>query len=136
MRALAILVNVILEGNTPQSVHPILFGASLHGRKRAASDPSQWDTLYVASPPNVQEPKSSRPRGSTWHPSSLDTARFVGEAAAHASFRYLYKILPGYVMVKLDFKNAFNCVRRDKFVEAVEHIIPTLYSFVFCPLCI
>ena len=54
------------------------------------------------------------------------------EAAAHASHRYLHNILPGHAtcMLKLDFKNAFNCAGKDKFVKAVEHVIPTLYSFV------
>ena len=45
------------------------------------------------------------------------------EAAAHAVWLYS-------VLVKLDFKNAFNSIRRDKMLEAVKQHIPELFPFI------
>ena len=42
------------------------------------------------------------------------------EAAVHAARLYLNKADHNTVMVKLDFKNAFNSIRRDKMLEAVQ----------------
>ena len=53
------------------------------------------------------------------------------EAAAHATRRYIDSIRdrPDRAIVKLDFKNAFNCLRRDCMLEAVLQWIPELYAF-------
>ena len=53
------------------------------------------------------------------------------EATVHAARRYLESIrdCPDKVMVKLDFKNAFNCIRRDRMLEAVAELAPEIYAF-------
>ena len=53
------------------------------------------------------------------------------EAAVHATRRYIDSIRdsPDRAIVKLDFKNAFNCLRRDCMLEAVLQWIPELYAF-------
>ena len=53
------------------------------------------------------------------------------EAAVHAVHRYLDDMsnYPDKVVVKLDFKNAFNCLRRGRMLEAVQEWIPELYKF-------
>ena len=38
---------------------------------------------------------------------------------------------PGYQLLKLDFMNAFNCLRRDKILSAVKDSAPELFKFVF-----
>ena len=35
-----------------------------------------------------------------------------------------------HVLLKVDFRNAFNSVRRDKILEAVKSSIPELFHFV------
>ena len=52
------------------------------------------------------------------------------EAAVHTPRLYLSEADHDSVMVKLDFKNAFNSIRRDKMLEAVQKFIPELASFV------
>ena len=52
------------------------------------------------------------------------------EAAVHAVHCYLSNMGPDDAMVKLDFKNAFNSIRRDKMLEAVQSLCPILYPFV------
>ena len=52
------------------------------------------------------------------------------EAAIHALRRYAEYLPKDYVIVKLDFKNAFNTLRRDTMLKAVRREIPELYNFI------
>ena len=37
---------------------------------------------------------------------------------------------PGHLLLKLDFKNAFNTLRRDKMLESVKEVAPELFTFI------
>jgi hypothetical protein len=52
------------------------------------------------------------------------------EAAVHAAKFYLRVSNPEDLLVKLDFSNAFNCICKDKVLDAVETLVPKLLSFV------
>ncbi len=52
------------------------------------------------------------------------------EAAVHATRLYLSDISSDKAVLKLDFRNAFNSIRRDKVLEAVLEHAPGLYPFV------
>ena len=56
------------------------------------------------------------------------------EVAAHAARKFLQNLSDGSAMVKLDFRNAFNSIRRDRMLEAVRDLAPTIYQLVhaFC----
>ena len=41
------------------------------------------------------------------------------EAAVHATRMYLRNIQPGQLLLKVDFRNAFNCIRRGKLLQSV-----------------
>ena len=51
------------------------------------------------------------------------------EAAVHATRRYVMSMPNENVLVKLDFSNAFNSLRRDCMLEAVAKDIPEIYRF-------
>src|SRR6218665_3139141 len=51
------------------------------------------------------------------------------EAAVHATRRFVSAMRPGQMLVKLDFTNAFNTLRRDAMIEAVYTAIPEIYPF-------
>ena len=51
------------------------------------------------------------------------------EAVAHAARLFLTEMGPTQVLVKLDFSNAFNSVRRDAVLEAVAQHVPELHAF-------
>ena len=53
------------------------------------------------------------------------------EAAVHAARLYLRDLDPSKAVLKLDFRNAFNSIRRDKMLGAVREHAPELYPFVF-----
>ena len=53
------------------------------------------------------------------------------EAAVHAGRFFLNNMSTEQAMVKLDFANAFNSVRRDRMLEAVQGLCPAIYTFVY-----
>ena len=52
------------------------------------------------------------------------------EAAVHAARKYMQNLPSEHAMLKLDFRNAFNSVRRDKVLEAVRDLAPNIYPLV------
>ena len=52
------------------------------------------------------------------------------EAAVHAARVFLQNLQPGHLILKLDFRNAFNCLRRDKMIMAVRKLVPELLPLV------
>lgn len=52
------------------------------------------------------------------------------EAASHAARAYIANITGEKALIKLDFKNAFNLVRREAVLSAVHRLFPSLYPFV------
>ena len=51
------------------------------------------------------------------------------EAAAHAARKFLQVSSGESVLVKLDFKNAFNTIRRDCILETVKNKVPEIFNF-------
>ena len=56
------------------------------------------------------------------------------EAAVHIPRRLLNNLPDDHVLVKLDFKNAFNSIRRDLILQSVAENIPEIYRFVHASL--
>ncbi|KAL5500326.1 hypothetical protein EMCRGX_G011871 [Ephydatia muelleri] len=56
--------------------------------------------------------------------------RLGAEAAAHAARLYLSKLTANKALLKLDFTNAFNTVRRDKMLASVELLAPSIFPFI------
>ena len=53
------------------------------------------------------------------------------EATVHASRLYLLLLPPDHVLLQLDFRNAFNTVRRDKILSAARDMVPEIFPFIF-----
>jgi len=51
------------------------------------------------------------------------------ETAVHATRRFLGTLQPGSVVVKLDFANIFNSLRRFDMLQAVKEHLPELYAY-------
>ena len=70
--------------------------------------------------------------GSLLAPLQLGFGTSLGaEAAVHSARFYLHHLLPDHVLLKLDFRNAFNSIRRDKILEVARESIPELFHYVF-----
>ena len=52
------------------------------------------------------------------------------EAAVHATQIYLHNLQPQHLILKLDFRNAFNCLHRDKMLTVVRERVPEIFPFI------
>ena len=52
------------------------------------------------------------------------------EAVVHAACTYLSSMNEGHLLLKLDFKNAFNSIRQDKMLTSVSVLAPLIYPLV------
>ena len=55
--------------------------------------------------------------------------------AVHAARLFLGELNPEKAVLKLDFSNAFNTIRRDKMMGAISEHVPELYPFVHLAYC-
>ena len=133
LSALVDFVNLILEGKTPPAVRPIFFGASLTALTNKSGDIcpiAVGCTLRrLASKCACQNALKTIPPILTPHQVGFGIAGGV-EAAVHASRVYLTHLPNEKAMLKVDFKNAFNSIRRDKMLKAVKLYVPNLLPFV------
>ena len=117
--------NLVLRGEVPQSVKPIFFGANLiHFRKKDSGirpiAVGQTLRRLVAKCISSRVTHSIR---SELAPLQLGCGVSLGcEASAHATCLYLQSMPSNHLLVKLDFRNAFNFVN-----DAYEHP-----SFLLC----
>ena len=133
LRALTSLVTLILKGKTPSQLRPFFSGASLVALRKkdggirliAVGCTLQRLAAKCASVHAVKElPGLLAPR-------QLEFGVSRGmEAAVHAARIFLRDLKSNQVMMKVDFRNAFNSVHRDKMLLAVEEFIPELLPFV------
>ena len=133
LSSLVDLLTLILEGKTPQAIRPLLFGANLTAltKKSGGIRPIAvgFTVRRLASKCACLYAMESIPH--LLSPYQLGFGVSGGaEAAVHAARMYLNHLPPQKALLKIDFKNAFNSIRRDKMFEAVEAYIPELLPFV------
>ena len=122
LRALTSLIDIILQGKIPRAVCPYFFGASL-----VALEKKDGGMRPIAVGCTLR-----RAFGALLAPRQLGYGTPHGaEAAVHAARLFLDNLQPNEVILKLDFKNAFNTIRRDKMLKAVRSLAPDLAPFVY-----
>ena len=94
---------LVLEGRVPPSVRPFIFGANLILRRLVAK---------IAGNVVREEMVSLLARRQLGY-----GVRGGAEAAVHATRLYLNNLQSDHAVLKLDFKNAFNCLRRDTMLK-------------------
>ena len=131
--ALVGLATLIFEGRTPAAIQPYFFAANLMALRkkgggvrpiavgctlrRLASKCASLHILKTIS--HLLAP----------HQLGFGIPRGV-EATVHATRIYLNNISPHQALLKVDFRNAFNSIRRDKMLTAVRDFIPELLPYV------
>jgi len=130
--AITALINLLLEGRCPLEVATVLFGGRLFalqkksGGVRPIAIGYTWHRLAAKCANNY----ATSQLGDTLLPMQLGIATPGGcEAAVHATRRYMATMSDNSVLVKLDFRNAFNCLHRDRMLKTVADKIPGLYRF-------
>ena len=133
LRALTSFVNLVLDGKTPPSARPFFFGATLIplGKKGGGIRPiavgHTLHRLVAKCASSVILPSL----GNLLAPLQLGCGTPMGcEAMVHAARQFVHNLIPGQMLLKLDFKNTFNCLRRDKMLMTVRESIPELFRFV------
>ena len=130
--AITALTNLLLEGRCPAEVATILFCGRLFalqkksGGVRPIAIGYTWRRLAAKCANNY----AISQLGDALLPRQLGVATPGGcEAAVHATRRYMAAMPDDSVLVKLDFSNAFNCLRRDRMLKTIADQIRGLYRF-------
>ena len=131
--ALVSFVQLVLEGRTPSSIRPFFFGANLTAllKKDGGIRPIAVSCTLRRLVAKIAASKVREELTSLLAPRQLGFGIKGGaEAAVHAARMYAGDLDDNHWIVKLDFKNAFNSLRRDKMLLAVHELAPALYPFV------
>jgi hypothetical protein len=132
LTAITGFVNLLLEGKCPQSIASILFGGSITALRKKTGGIRPIAVGYTLR--RLAAKCATKYALACLGDSLLPTQLGVGvpggcEAAVHASRRFIADMPDEYVVAKLDFSNAFNCVHRDIMLKAVADRLPHLYQF-------
>ena len=124
------LVNILLAGDFPREVNETIFGGRLivsekkGGGIRPISVGYTWRRLAAKY---AHRHVISR-RSAELQPIQLEVGVAGGaEVAIHATRRYLKLMLDNHILVKLDFINAFNSIRRDLVLDSIAGKMPDLF---------
>ena len=126
--------NHIVGGLTPESARPTFFGATLMPlkKKNGGIRPIAVGQTLHCLVAKCLSGQVAVTMGTDLVPLQLGCGVPLGcEAAAHAMHQYLHHMPQDHLLLKLDFRNAFNSLRRDKMLEAVQQYIPDLSSFMY-----
>ena len=134
LQALTSFCNFALAGKVTEEIRPFFFGASLLALRKKDGGVRPITIGLTLRRLIAKVGCMSVVSRMEEHLSPLQLGygtRLGAEAAIHSARTYLRELQPDYVMIKLDFQNAFNSVRRDKVLEAARVHIPELYPYVF-----
>ena len=132
VEALTEFSNIVLAGGVPVWARALFFGGTLHAFNKSDGG-IRPIAVGLTLRRLISKAACSKAVGackSALAPRQLGVGVKGGaEAVAHAARRYLAEMGPDQVLVKLDFINAFNSVRRDAVLEAVALHVPELLAF-------
>ena len=130
--ALTSFVNLLLEGQCPPEVAQVLFGGRMFALQKKSGGVRPIAIGYTLR-------RLAAKCANTYALSMLEDRLLpvqvgVGvrggcEGAVHATRRFLTNMTDDRVLVKLDFRNAFNSIRRDVMLKTVAAELPGLFKF-------
>ena len=132
--SLTVFVNLLLRGDIPEIVRPIILGGGgkliavqkktggvrpiatgYVWRRLAAKCASRYATIKLAPLLSPLQLGIGVPNGC--------------EAAVHSARRFVESLHGDRAFIKLDFANAFNSLRRDSMLQSVSSELPELFDF-------
>ena len=132
-QALVDWVNLTLAGSFDKEVNEVIYGGRLIAlqKKDGGIRPiTVGYTLRRLAAKCANRCVIER-RSRELQPQQLGTGVSGGaEAAVHATRRFVQNLPVDHVLVKLDFSNAFNSIRRDVILEAVAANMPEIYRLI------
>ena len=133
-QALVDFVNLLLAGSLDKEVSAIVFGGRLIALSKKDGGVRPITVGYTLRRLTAKCANNHviERRSKALQPQQLGVGVAGGaEAAVHAVRRLMSNLPDDHVIVKLDFSNAFNCIRRDLILEAVAARSPEIYSLVY-----
>jgi hypothetical protein len=130
--ALTALVNLLMNDHCPPSVIPVLFGGRLIAlqKKCGGIRPIAIGYTWRRLAAKCANKHALTQLSGKLAPFQLGVGTPGGcEAAVHATRRFLVNLTDDSVLVKLDFSNAFNSIRRDVFLIAAANTVPDICHF-------
>jgi hypothetical protein len=135
LRALTKLCNFLLSGQLPSEICHLLYGASLCAlnKKDGGLRPIAIGNCLRRLTSKLASFQSRNIVNSYLSPHQLGVATKLGcEAAIHTTRTFVNNDQNrGKVLLKLDFKNAFNSVERDCILKEVQFHTPLLYPYLY-----
>ena len=133
LTAITAFVNSLLDGKCHQAVTPILFGGTLMAleKKTGGIRPIAIGYTLRRIAAKCANAHATAVLSDYLQPLQLGVGTPGGcEAAVHATRRYMESMPDGHCVVKLDFTNAFNSLRRDEMLEGVQQRVPGIFKFI------
>ena len=133
LSSLTRLINLIIGNGVPESVRPIIFGERLVAlNKKGGIRPIAVGFTLRRLAAKVINSEIITKLSPVFAPTQIGVGVSGGvEAAVHAVRRYMQNLPSTHAIIKLDFKNAFNTIRRDAVLEASKIAIPEAYPFIY-----
>ena len=132
--ALTEFVNAVLRGEVPHFAVSSFFGASLCAltKKDGGVRPIAVGNTLRRLAIKVGARPLSETLGAELRPVQLGFSTKGGcEAAVHAARRYVRDCFHKRVLLKLDMRNAFNCLRRDTFLTVARSRAPGVFKLLW-----
>ena len=132
LRALTSFTNLMLEGKASPNACPYFFGASLIAlEKDGGVRPIAVSCTLRRLVAKCAGYRIMQDMAELLRPKQLGFGISQGaEAAVHATRIFLHNLQPQQLILKLDFRNAFNCLHRDKMLTAVREKVPGLFPLI------
>ena len=133
--SLTALINVLMQGKCPPTVTPIFFGGRLIAlrKKSGGIRPIAIGYTWRRLAAKCVNKYAITVLGDSFTPVQLGVGISGGcEAAVHATRRFIAHMPDSHVLVKLDFSNAFNCVRRYATLSSNASTIPDIQLLLSC----
>ena len=132
--ALTRLVNLVLQGQVPASARAAFYAASLIALRKPCGGirPIAIGSTYRRLATKFASRPFNSELGARLRPNQLGFGTSGGcEAAVHATRLFARTLPSDNVLVKIDMRNAFNCVRRDHFLREVRVHAPSLFPLLW-----
>ena len=133
LQSMTDFVNFALRGDIPEHARLYFFGASLISlnKKSGGVRPIAVGGTLRRLVAKCASRAVRDEMGALLAPVQLGYGTPMGaEAAVHAARVYLRNIQSGQVLLKVDFANVFNHIRRDKLLQSVLNEVPGIYWLV------
>ena len=118
------LLSLILEGRTPPTIHPLFFGANLTALTKKSGEICSiavgCTLRRLVAKCACLHALESIPALLSPHPLGFCVPGGA-DAAVHGAHIYLSQMPNNKALLKVDFRNTFNSIRRDKMWKLLKH---------------